>query len=157
MNVFTSAFTARSNVVEIGPKKPLSLYLPEGAAIHSVVGRLWITQEGLIDDFVIPAGERFDVRHKGQIVVSAIDETAVVYLAPEGHAGPAVVASTPEVLDALIARAVQLRRQEMTRWVRVAVHYVRQALKRVRKAWRHRPSPNLGVHGLRSRKRFGIG
>ena len=60
MNVFTSAFTARSKVVEIGQKKPLSLYLPEGAAIHSVVGKLWITQEGLIDDFIIPAGERFD-------------------------------------------------------------------------------------------------
>ena len=28
MNVFTSAFTARSKVVEIGPKKPLSLHYP---------------------------------------------------------------------------------------------------------------------------------
>ena len=92
-------------------------------------------------------------------MVSAIDETAVVYLAPEGHAGPAVVASTPEVLDALIARAVQLRRQEMTRWVRVAVHYVRQpcsdekaASPPFSKPWRPRPSqPQAFWHRMRAR------
>jgi hypothetical protein len=131
MNVFTSAFSARSKVVEIGENKALSLHLPVGSAIYSVVGTLWITQEGTIKDFVVGPGERFDVRSHSHIVVTAVQGTGIAFLAPEGHAGPALVASTPEVLDALIARALQFRRREVARLMRLAVRRVKLSLKRL--------------------------
>ena len=131
MNIFTSALRARSTVVEIGENKPLSLHLPVGSAIYSVVGTLWVTQEGMIDDFVVAPGERYDVCSHSQIVVTALQGTAVVFLAPEGHTGPALVASTPAVLDALTARALQFRRRELARFVRLALRRLRLLVKRL--------------------------
>ena len=131
MNIFTSALRARSKVVEIGENKALSLHLPVGSAIYSVVGTLWVTQEGTTKDFVVAPGERFDVRSHSQIVVTALQGAAVAFLAPEGHMGPALVASTPEVLDALTARALRFRRRELARLTRLAFRRLRLLLRRL--------------------------
>ena len=44
-----------------------------GAAIHSREGRLWITEEGVLEDFVVAPGESFVVRRAGRTLVQALE------------------------------------------------------------------------------------
>ncbi len=50
---------------------PTPLRLPKGSAIFAYRGDLWITQEGMRDDWILRPGERFDVKGRGLILVSA--------------------------------------------------------------------------------------
>ena len=50
---------------------PTPLRLPKGSAIFAYRGDLWITQEGIRDDWILRPGERFDVKSRGLILVSA--------------------------------------------------------------------------------------
>jgi len=96
---------------------PLELRLRPGAVVFAVRGEVWITQERMQDDIVIAAGERFDVRSREPLLLSAIKESAVVLVvAPAG----AAIASGRDVYDVMRARAKQLRRDELTRLAQVA-------------------------------------
>src|SRR5512134_2482831 len=65
---------------------PLELQLPRGAAVFAVRGHVWITQERMPDDIVLTAGERFDVRSREPLLLSAIKESAVVLVVPPAEA-----------------------------------------------------------------------
>jgi hypothetical protein len=49
-----------------------------GAAIRCVAGKLWLTQEGDVRDYVVPAGTTFCTDRSGRVVVSAIDGASAV-------------------------------------------------------------------------------
>ncbi len=76
---------------------PTSLRLPNGSAIVAYRGDLWITQEGMRDDWILRPGERFDVKGRGLILVSATRR---------GSAHLFVV-SPPRLRSDLFGRAVQ--------------------------------------------------
>lgn len=65
---------------------PITLRLPAGAAIFTVRGEAWITQERLPDDVILGAGERFDVPGRGPIVISATHGRADLFVAEPGVA-----------------------------------------------------------------------
>ena len=90
---------------------PLKLRLSPGAAVFAVRGQVWITQERMADDIVLVAGQRFDVRGREPLLLSAIKESAVVLVvAPE----EARISSGRDLYDVMRARAAQLRRDELT-------------------------------------------
>ena len=62
---------------------PTPLRLPKGSAIFAYQGDLWITQEGMRDDWILRPGERFDVKGRGLILVSATRRgSAQLFVAP---------------------------------------------------------------------------
>jgi Protein of unknown function (DUF2917) len=148
MNIFTAALNAPPRVIDLESGKPLSLHLPRGSVVYSVLGTLWITQEGLVDDIVLKAGEQFAVRAKGQLVVSAVDGAALAYIAAPGEAIPPLPATAPQVLDALTARAVRLRRQEMARFARLAAAVIARTARRLKTLWRRRRRFPVDVRAL---------
>jgi hypothetical protein len=65
---------------------PITLRLPAGAAIFTVRGEAWITQERMRDDVILGAGDRFDVPGRGPIVISATHGRADLFVAKPGVA-----------------------------------------------------------------------
>jgi hypothetical protein len=43
-------------------------------------GALWVTQDGMPDDVVVHAGESFDARAGGKVVVQALDHDATFWV-----------------------------------------------------------------------------
>ena len=84
---------------------PTQLRLPKGSAILASRGDLWITQEGMRDDFILRPGDRFNVKGRGLILVSATRRgSAQLVVAPPARAG-------------LFDRAVHLAWQQLRRWI----------------------------------------
>lgn len=108
---------------------PLELQLPRGAAVFAVRGHVWITQERMPDDIVLTAGERFDVRSREPLLLSAFKERAVVLVVP-----PAEARSTSgrDFYDVMRARAAQLRRDELTYLGNVVRHGIASLVTRTR-------------------------
>jgi len=50
---------------------PMAFQLPAGSSIVAYSGMIWLTQEGLLDDFVLRAGGRFKVGNARRLVISA--------------------------------------------------------------------------------------
>lgn len=46
------------------------------ASIHCLKATVWLTEEGLAEDVVLGPGECYRVRGNGQVVISALGETA---------------------------------------------------------------------------------
>lgn len=65
---------------------PITLRLPAGAALFTVRGEAWITQERMPDDVILGAGDRFDVRGRGPLVISATHGRAALFVAEPGVA-----------------------------------------------------------------------
>ena len=65
---------------------PITLRLPAGAAIFTVRGEAWITQERMPDDVILGAGDRFDVPGRAPIVISATQGRADLFIAEPGAA-----------------------------------------------------------------------
>src|SRR3989304_2701743 len=78
MDSISSARKQPSRLLEIDQTHPLSVRVPVGSAVHCITGRVWLTQEGLPDDIVLAAGEKFVARQKGIIVMSGIGGAALV-------------------------------------------------------------------------------
>jgi len=76
---------------------PRRLQLPVGAAVFVIRGEVWLTQDGRIEDFILAAGRRFDVKSDELILVSATRGDAQLYIAR-----PAIAAATqPAIPDYL--------------------------------------------------------
>lgn len=76
---------------------PRRLQLPVGAAVFVIRGEVWLTQDGRIEDFILAAGRRFDVRSRELILVSATKGDAQLYIAR-----PAIAAAAqPAIPDYL--------------------------------------------------------
>ena len=91
---------------------PVSLRLPPGAAVFTVRGEVWLTQEGMAADIVLKRGERFDVRNRSKLVISATSESADVFIVD-----PSVARAHRQdnVYDFARSRAAQLRHDELVR------------------------------------------
>jgi hypothetical protein len=142
MNIFRSR-TPRSRIVSLNRSQPLAFHVLPGSAVYAVDGLLWVTQEGLMDDVVLKPGQRFDVRHEGLIVATAVEEPARVYIAADDTPARDMMAITTESMQVLHRRALELRRQEVARWARLIEHYfVRAArgLKAVRRRSKWSPA-----------------
>jgi hypothetical protein len=115
---------------------PITLRLPAGSTIVPVRGEVWITQEGRLEDFVIAPGQRFDVRSRHPLVLSATHASAALFVAPpaaaRGHAIEDVYAQAR-------CRAAHLRREEMARLAHTVGAGVRALLLRLRAAVSVRP------------------
>lgn len=111
MNRDTLVEDHRSTLLDVDAN-PVPLRLPIGSAIFAYSGEVWITQEGMQEDVILAAGERFDVRSRASIVASATKSPARVYVACPADAA----ASIDEDLFALLhRRARRLRTEEVNR------------------------------------------
>ena len=110
---------------------PLSLRLPAGAAIFTVRGEVWITQERMLDDIVLKPGERFDVPNREQLVISATRGEADLFIARPAAARQHPVDS---VHDFVRCRAARLRREEIAHVADTVAAGVRSLLLRLRAA-----------------------
>ena len=137
MNSISSARKQPSRLLEIDQTHPLSVRVPVGSAVHCIAGRAWLTQEGLLDDVVLAAGEKFAVRQKGIVVMSGIRGAALVYLSTstQERADEAVI-FTRDFLDAAHTRAAELRREELARLAGVAWGFVMRLVKRIKAIWK---------------------
>ncbi|MBI4292087.1 MAG: DUF2917 domain-containing protein [Betaproteobacteria bacterium] len=120
-------------ILEIDEAQPLSVRLPVGFAVHCIAGQAWLTQEGLIDDVILAAGEEFVVQERGVTVISGIRGAALVYLSAGARqrAGEKVTL-TGDFLDAARARAAELRREEWSRLTALARRFVLRVVKRTK-------------------------
>ena len=137
MNSNSSARKQTNRLFEIDQTRPLSVRVPVGSAVHCIAGQAWLTQEGLLDDVELAAGEKFVARKKGLIVMNGISGGALVYLtaSTQQRADEAVI-FTPDFLDAAYARAAELRRQELARLAGVAWGFVMRLVKRAKAIWK---------------------
>jgi len=53
---------------------------PLGRRIECVTGSLWVTQDGDPRDIVLAAGESFAFDHRGDALISALDDASFVLL-----------------------------------------------------------------------------
>lgn len=56
-----------------------------GAAIRSRGGKVWITEEGVHEDFVLAPGDAFIVRRAGRTLVQALE---AAWISVREHAAP---------------------------------------------------------------------
>ena len=158
MDSISSARKQPSRLLEIDQTHPLSVRVPVGSAVHCITGRVWLTQEGLPDDIVLAAGEKFVERQKGIIVMSGIGGAALVYLsASTQERADAAVIFTRDFLDAAHTRAVDLRHEELARLAGVAWGFGVRLVKRTTAIWkadrqrfREKPRTRTPVAGLLS-------
>ena len=108
---------------------PITLRLPAGAALFVVHGEAWITQDGSIDDVILPAGRRFDVPSRAPLVISATRGHADLYLV-----GPSAArrSASCNVHDFVRSDAAGLRRAEASRLLDGVVHRATAWLRRMR-------------------------
>jgi DUF2917 family protein len=137
MKRISSARKQASRLLEIDQTRPVSVRIPVGSAVHCITGQVWLTQEGLPDDVVLVAGEKFVARQKGVIVMNGIRESALVYLSAGSRERVyEAVIFTPDFLDATRARAAELRREEMARLGGIAWGFVMRLVMRTKALWK---------------------
>ena len=73
MNARQHIATPTNALIDVGTT-PQPLPLPVGAALFAATGAVWLTQDGRRDDVMLANGARYDVRSRGLVVVSAINE-----------------------------------------------------------------------------------
>ena len=98
----------RANTPLAVDASPTPLRLPKGSAIFAYRGDAWITQEGMRDDLILRPGDRFDVKGRGLILVSAT------------RRGSAQLVVAPPVRADLFDRAVHLAWQLLRRLLGVS-------------------------------------
>jgi hypothetical protein len=158
MNSISPARKQPNRLLEIDQSRPLSVRVPVGSAVHCIAGRAWLTQEGLPDEVVLAAGEKFVARQKGLIVMNGIGGAALVYLsASTQECADEAVIFTPDFLEAARTRAAELRREELARLAGVAWGFVMRLVKRTkaigkteRPVFREKPPTETPVAGLLS-------
>jgi len=62
-----------------------------GAAIRARGGAVWITEEGVHEDFVVAPGEAFIVRRAGRTLVQALE---AAWVSVREHAAPCLPVTT---------------------------------------------------------------
>ena len=56
------------------------VHRPIGRRVECVSGSLWVTQDGDLRDIVLKAGESFAFDHKGDALISALDDSSFLLL-----------------------------------------------------------------------------
>jgi len=75
------------------PAIPLPLSDAQGVAVMVMWGKVWLTQEGDIEDHVLHAGDTKRVDRNGLTLMQALDEAAVSILRESETESPKRVAS----------------------------------------------------------------
>lgn len=122
---------------------PRPLPLPVGAALFAATGAVWLTQEGRRDDVMLAHGARYDVRSRGLVVVSAINEhgrhgatdRATLYVASPAEARAIGAA---DLRDFLRERAARLRDEEIDRVGNAVISRLRSLITGGLARWRQR-------------------
>lgn len=141
MNTMIGYDKNRLSVLHLEPNVPASVRAVAGTVVACLHGRLWITQSGARDDFVVVSGYRYLSRTSGLIVVNALHGpgTALIYWQAPEHT--AISPRYRVSLDAdSAARLVQdAHRQRhlatvelLRRFCRSLRHLVRAVVSRVR-------------------------
>ncbi len=91
-------FTMKKMPINLSAQTPLNVDEAEGCTVRVVAGRVWITQEGSIDDLFLDAGSGHTFRTDGRVVISAEGAAhavaTVVFDAPVSVAARTTLAST---------------------------------------------------------------
>ena len=104
-------------------------------------GEAWITQERMTEDIILGAGQRFDLRTRDRLVISATHGRAVLFVA---HPAVARRHSERNVVDFVRSHAAQRRRDAADRVVDVLIDRARALLLRARSAFS--PGPRIPTH-----------
>jgi hypothetical protein len=125
MNPNTLAEGPASTLLNVDAR-PVWLRLPVGSAIFAYSGEVWITQDGMHEDVILGAGERFDVHSRAPILASSTKKrSAAVYVACPRDATERPYSDVYAVLH---ARARRLRAEELKNIARNASDRLSHAL-----------------------------
>ena len=125
----TNAAEILSSVTLDVDDRPLALRLPVGSALFAVRGKVWLTQERQLEDIVLAAGQRFDIRSNDLVLVSALHGSAAVHVAQPDDAA---TSSASDVHDYAREQARRLRRVEAGRMADAASTRIATWIARVR-------------------------
>jgi hypothetical protein len=64
-------FTMKNMPIGLQSRTPLEVKEANGTTLRVLRGRLWITQEGSVDDVFLDAGSRHTFRSDGKVLISA--------------------------------------------------------------------------------------
>lgn len=134
MNIPFSRYKARTERLALASNAAISVEARAGTELRSLEGRVWITQEGDAQDYVVPAGMRYTAGRSGRVVVNAVDgaaQVAVTWRVPEAAGA---LASSRVSLDyesiAELKRAARLARsREVARLVKCGWAWVARSLR----------------------------
>jgi hypothetical protein len=59
------------------PSQTLTLDDAEGVHVRPHEGKLWVTEEGVFDDFVVRPGDDFTITQNGRTSIQALDHTSI--------------------------------------------------------------------------------
>lgn len=72
--------------IQLSKGNLISLPDAEGSTVAVLWGSVWITQAGILRDYVLNAGESFTSRGDGKILISAFENSALTILQPCSNA-----------------------------------------------------------------------
>jgi ferric-dicitrate binding protein FerR (iron transport regulator) len=91
-------FTINKMPINLSAETPINLEEPDGTTLRVLRGRVWVTQEGSVDDVFLDAGSGYTFRADGKVIISvegAVGAAAtILFDAPLAVAGRATLAAT---------------------------------------------------------------
>lgn len=119
----------------------LSVAGSRGTVIKTLQGRVWVTQEGDPQDYVVPAYGRFNAAREGLIVVSALADATQVAIyrvepEPPGDWRRSAVRLDPGFAEA----ARRAARKEMSQWM---ARVVSGGWQRLQRLWSRRSGSSV--------------
>jgi hypothetical protein len=134
MNIPFSHYKARTERLALASNAAISVEARAGTELRSLEGRVWITQEGDVQDYIVPAGMRYTAGRSGRVVVNAVDgaaQVAVTWRVPEaaGAFAPSRVSLDYESIAELKRAARVARSREVARLVRCGWAWLARAFR----------------------------
>lgn len=114
--------------------EPIPLHASIGSVIFAHRGTVWITQEGLFDDVILQPGERFVVRSRALVLMSATNGGAKVLVASPLDA---VASNDGDHFALLRVRAQRLRTEALREAARAAHGWLSRQVAQVAATIRH--------------------
>jgi hypothetical protein len=109
-----------------------------GSVIRTLQGRVWVTQEGDPQDYVVPAHGRFCAAREGLIVVSALaDGTQIAIYRTEPEPPGDWQRNAVRLDPAFAAAARRAARKEMAQWF---AQLVCAGWRQLQRLWLRRPA-----------------
>jgi hypothetical protein len=108
MNISFSGYKANPRRVTVAPGAAIAVEAQPGTELRGVDGTAWITQDGDVQDYIVPAGIYFTADRVGRIVVSALGGAAQVAVSWRAPAAKSAVLPGGVRLD--YARIAELKR-----------------------------------------------
>lgn len=136
--------------IELAEGRAVTVPAVPGTEIRSVEGEVWVTQEGDVQDYFVPAGASYHAAGSGGIVVSALtgnSRVAVRHVAPQpaGLWAQNSVHLEPASIDAIRRQALEARAEYFAGLVHGAWQLLQKAWCRLMK-WRNSAkTPPLGT------------